>query len=106
MQAQAAAGLRDVHVHDLRHTFASHFIMRTNDLPALQKLLGHSTPAMTLRYAHLSKGHLASEMAAFESAVPTGLPGRTQVAQGLLHGLQNALESHMGLLDLPDRHLA
>lgn len=56
--------------HDLRHSFASHFIMRTNDLPALQTLLGHASPAMTLRYAHLSKGHLASELAAFESAIP------------------------------------
>jgi len=56
--------------HDLRHSFASHFIMRTNDLPALQSLLGHASPAMTLRYAHLSKGHLASELAAFESAIP------------------------------------
>jgi len=54
--------------HDLRHSFASHFIMRTNDLPALQS--GHASPAMTLRYAHLSKGHLASELAAFESAIP------------------------------------
>ena len=50
--------------------------MRTNDLPALQSLLGHASPAMTLRYAHLSKGHLASELAAFESAIPvkTAIP--------------------------------
>lgn len=71
-RALKAAGIRDFRFHDLRHTFASHFIMRTNNLPALQKLLGHSTPAMTLRYAHLSKGHLASEIAAFESVVPAG----------------------------------
>lgn len=60
--------------HDLRHTFASHFIMKTNDLPTLQNLLGHSTPAMTQRYAHLSRAHLASAMAAFESAIPQPLP--------------------------------
>ncbi len=58
--------------HDLRHTFASHFIMRTSDLSVLQHILGHSTPAMTLRYAHLSKGHLASDMAAFETALAVG----------------------------------
>jgi integrase len=69
-RALAAADIHGFRFHDLRHTFASHFIMRTNDLPALQRILGHSTPAMTLRYAHLSKGHLASEMAAFESAMP------------------------------------
>jgi integrase len=72
-----AKALRDTDItefrfHDTRHTFASHFIMRTNDLPALQNILGHSSPAMTQRYAHLSRGHLALELAAFESAIPVG----------------------------------
>ena len=67
--------LRDAHVdgfrfHDLRHTFASHFIMKTGDLPSLQNILGHSTPILTLRYAHLSIGHQASNIAAFESTIP------------------------------------
>jgi integrase len=44
--------------HDLRHTFASHFMMSTGDLPALQKILGHATLAMTMRYAHLAEGHV------------------------------------------------
>jgi integrase len=75
-KALKQAGIFGFRFHDLRHTFASHFIMRTNNLPALQKLLGHSTPTMTQRYAHLGPGHLASEMAAFESAIPvkSGLP--------------------------------
>jgi integrase len=42
-------------LHDLRHTFAGHFIMSTGDLPALQKILGHATLAMTMRYAHLAR---------------------------------------------------
>ncbi|OGR83074.1 MAG: hypothetical protein A3J74_06515 [Elusimicrobia bacterium RIFCSPHIGHO2_02_FULL_57_9] len=72
-RALKQAGIFGCRFHDLRHTFASHFIMRTNNLPALQKLLGHSTPTMTQRYAHLGPGHLASEMAAFESAIPVKL---------------------------------
>lgn len=68
------AGLKGFHFHDLRHTFASHYIMRTNDLPALQRVLGHSTPTMTLRYAHLSQSHLLTNMAAFESAMPVMKP--------------------------------
>lgn len=64
------ANITGFRFHDLRHTFASHYIMRTHDLPALQGILGHSTPAMTMRYAHLSQGHLASNMAAFESTMP------------------------------------
>lgn len=69
-KAVRAAAITGFRFHDMRHTFASHFIMRTNDLPALQRLLGHSSPAMTLRYAHLSRGHLVSEMALFEAAMP------------------------------------
>jgi len=69
-KALERSGISYFRFHDLRHTFASHFIMQTNNLPALQKILGHSTPAKTQRYAHLGPGHLASEMAAFESAIP------------------------------------
>ncbi|MBI2071197.1 MAG: tyrosine-type recombinase/integrase [Elusimicrobia bacterium] len=68
--------LRDANIqnfvfHDLRHTFASNFIMKTSDLPALQKILGHSTPVMTQKYAHLSKGHMAVNMLTFDSGMDT-----------------------------------
>lgn len=45
--------------HVLRHTFASHFMQRGGNILALQKLLGHSTLTMTMRYAHLAPEHLA-----------------------------------------------
>ena len=44
--------------HVLRHTFASHFIMATNNILSLQKILGHSDLKMTMQYAHLAEGHL------------------------------------------------
>ncbi|MEH6797964.1 MAG: tyrosine-type recombinase/integrase [Halopseudomonas sabulinigri] len=44
--------------HVLRHTFASHFIMNGGNIVTLQKILGHSSLTMTLRYAHLSPDHL------------------------------------------------
>jgi integrase len=48
------AKLRHVHPHMLRHTFASHAMMRGIPLRALQEWLGHSSIDMTMRYAHLS----------------------------------------------------
>lgn len=44
--------------HVLRHTFASHFVMRGGNILTLQKILGHASLAMTMRYAHLSPDHL------------------------------------------------
>ena len=51
---RAAAGLEDVRLHDLRHSFASMLVGEGFSLPIIGRLLGHSKPATTARYAHLS----------------------------------------------------
>ena len=53
------AGIRDFRFHDLRHTFASWFMMNGGDLYELAKILGHSNIKMTERYAKLAKDHIA-----------------------------------------------
>jgi len=55
------AELKEIRVHDLRHTYASHYIMNGGGLAELQMLLGHSTPQMTQKYAHLAPGFLESK---------------------------------------------
>lgn len=57
------AGIHDFRIKDLRHTFASHFIMRSRDIKALQEILGHTTLRMTSRYAHLLDSHKEDQMA-------------------------------------------
>jgi len=53
------AGIKDFRFHDLRHTFASWFMMNGGDLYELAKILGHSNIKMTERYAKLGREHIA-----------------------------------------------
>jgi integrase len=52
--ARRRAGLGDVRLHDLRHSFASFLVNAGHSLYEVQTLLGHQSPRMTMRYAHLS----------------------------------------------------
>ena len=64
-----AAGLKDFRFHDLRHTFASWAVQRGATLPELKDLLGHSSLAMMMRYAHLSPEHLRSAVARLDTVL-------------------------------------
>ena len=53
------AGIQDFRFHDLRHTFASWYMMNGGDLYELARILGHSNIKMTERYAKLDRQHIA-----------------------------------------------
>ncbi len=53
------AKIQDFRFHDLRHTFASWYMMNGGDLYELAKILGHSNVKMTERYAKLGRQHIA-----------------------------------------------
>ena len=50
------AGLKDLRIHDLRHTFASWWVQGGGGLMELRDVLGHSSLQMVQRYAHLNTG--------------------------------------------------
>jgi integrase len=58
--ARDHAGLNDVRLHDLRHSYASLAAGRGVSLQMIGKLLGHKVPATTQRYAHLARDAAAA----------------------------------------------
>lgn len=66
-----AAELDKIRFHDLRHTFASHWVMKGGDLYKLKRILGHSDIKMTMRYAHLAPEAFDEDRAIFGSVPPS-----------------------------------
>lgn len=54
VRLRVKAGIEDVRLHDLRHTFASYAVIDGHSIPMVASLLGHKKVAMTLRYTHVS----------------------------------------------------
>ncbi len=64
------AGIAHCRFHDLRHTAASHMVMRGRSLQDVKEILGHSDFRMTLRYAHLSQTHLRGAVDVLDGLTP------------------------------------
>lgn len=65
--------------HVLRHTFASHFMMRGGNILVLQRILGHTDIKVTMRYAHFAPDHLTEAV----SLNPLNLINGSKVAAEL-----------------------
>jgi integrase len=86
------AGISGVRVHDLRHCFASLLVNSGASLPLIGRLLGHTQPKTTQRYAHLADdplreatGRVDAQLGAFTGRKPAAaevvsLPSRTGTA--------------------------
>lgn len=67
IRAARRAGLEDVSLHTLRHTFISRLVQAGRPLPEVAALAGHRDIKMTLRYAHLAPDHLRDGIATLEA---------------------------------------
>jgi integrase len=68
-----SAGLDDVRLHDLRHAFASVAASSGMGLPIIGKMLGHTQPATTARYAHLASDPVKAAAAAVAGKIAAAM---------------------------------
>ena len=73
---RARAGLDDVRLHDLRHSFASAAVGLGESLPMIGKLLGHSQVQTTARYAHLADNPVQQSAERISDEIAKSLNGK------------------------------
>jgi integrase len=73
---RAAAGLKDVHIHDLRHSFASVAASSGDSLHIIGAVLGHTHTTTTQRYAHLAADPVAAAAAATAKRIAAAMKAK------------------------------
>lgn len=82
------AGLEGVRLHDLRHTYASSLVSGGVSLHIVGRLLGHTQPQTTARYAHLDDDALRKATEGFGAMVEAAAEGRKVEVVSLQHAKQ------------------
>ncbi len=77
---RARADLKDVRIHDLRHSFASRALALGESLPMIGKLLGHRKVQTTARYAHLAQDSVKASAARVAASLRADLAGGGKTA--------------------------
>ena len=72
-QVRTEAGLEDVRLHDLRHSYASMALLGGESVRTVGRLLGHERAATTLKYAHLSEASVREAVDALAPVLAGGL---------------------------------
>jgi integrase len=74
---RTAAGLPDVRLHDLRHSFASNIVNAGGSLPVIGALLGHRSAATTARYSHLADDPLRAVADRAAGSIAAAMAGKS-----------------------------
>jgi hypothetical protein len=79
LNALHRSSIKGLHFHDLRHTFASQYMMAGGDLYVLKEILGHKSIVMTQRYSHLSPSYQSKMLGIMEGVWSSALCASLQV---------------------------
>ena len=92
-RVRARAGLKDVRIHDLRHTFASIAVASGQGLPMIGKLLGHTQVQTTARYTHLAADPVLAAADQVSKSLADCLAPRHRHAASSIGGLRRIANS-------------
>ena len=80
-RVRARAGLDDVRIHDLRHSYASRALALGESLPVIAKLLGHAQIQTTARYTHLTRDAVKDAAIRVAEGIADDIFPATQIQQ-------------------------